>query len=203
MRTQLRTIALVTATVVVVGALLVLFVRVRSEQEIVVPEDALSEARARYERARSGTRGRASESSFQADRSEMATRPSPRPSTEEPAAPDQADQTNQTGRRMSSAARAASDSPPAPPPAPPASSSGQLTVEQVRNAYDHGDFESALDLAERFLSENPKDEYVKRVAVVAACAMGEEAVAQKHYNETIPRDQPVVAKRCRRYGIQF
>jgi hypothetical protein len=197
MRTQLRTIALVTATVVVVGALLVLFIRVRSEQEIVVSEDALSEARARYERARSGTRERASEPSFQADRSAMASRPSQRPPMEEPAASDL------PMRPGGSATRVASDGPQPPPPVPPASSTGQLTVEQVRNAYDHGDFESALDLAERFLSENPQNDYVKRVAVVAACAMGEEAVAQKHYNETVPRDQPVVAKRCRRYGIQF
>jgi hypothetical protein len=197
MRTQVRTIALVTATVVVVGALLVLFVRVRSDPEIVIPEDALSEARARYERAQTGTRGRAPEASFQADRSAVATRPSQRPSMEESSA------SYRPWRPGNSAARTASDSPQAPPSLPPPSSSDQLTVEQVRTAYDHGDFESALDLAERFLSQDPKNDYVKRVAVVAACAMGEEAVAQKHYNETIPRDQPVVAKRCRRYGIQF
>ena len=198
MRTQLRAIALATATVVVVGALLVLFIRVRSEQEIVVPEDALSEARARYERARTGTRARAPEAPFQADRSAMATRPSQRPAMEEPAASDL------PTRVGSSVPRAESDSPQAPPSLPAAPSSEQQPmVERVRAAYDHGDFESALDLAELFLSEDPRNEYVRRVAVVAACAMGEEAVAQKHYNEMIARDQAVVAKRCRRYGIQF
>jgi TolA-binding protein len=196
MGTQLLTIALATATVVVLGALLVLFVRVRSAPEIVIPEDALSQARARYERTRIGTGSGEAPEAFQADRSAAATRPSPRPSADGPPVEDR--------RARRTRVRPASDSPAASPPTP----SGQSTIGQndVRNAYDHGDFETALDLAEKFLRQYPKDEYtdyVRRVAAVSACAMGDEAVAQKHYNEMLTRDQPVVAKRCSRYGVQF
>lgn len=189
MGTQLRTIALATATVVVMGALLVLFVRVRSEPEIEVPEEALSMARAAYEQARS--RAGEPHTAFAA-----ATRPSQHTSADEPSVGDR------RSRRVE--VRPASGSPAASPPSA-GSGSGSTMVAQndVRTAYDHGDFESALDLAEKLLRQNPKDEYVKRVAVVAACALGEEAVAQKHYSEMIPRDQPVVAKRCSRYGVQF
>lgn len=194
MRTQVRIIALVTATVAVLGALLVLFIRVRSEQEVVVPEDALSMARARYEQAQAGVRGRrASEptASFQADSSATATRPPQRPAMDEPAA-------ERPGPPGTSGVRAAP-----PSPAPASTSDTETELNAVRTAYDQGDFEQALDLAEKFLRRNGMDDYIKRVAVVSACAMGEEAVAQRHYNEMTSRDQPVVAKRCKRYGIQF
>lgn len=198
MRTQLRTIALTSATVVVLGALLVLFVRVRSAQEIVVPEDALSSARAHYEQAQTGTgSGRAPEASasFQADRSPAATRPSQRPAVDDSPVEERRPRRSTSGVRQASGSPEASSSPP--------SAEGMAEQNEVRTAYDHGDFESALDLAEKFLRQYPRDEYVRRVAAVAACAMGEEAVAQKHYNEMIARDQAVVARRCSRYGIQF
>lgn len=192
MRTQVRTIALITATVAVVSALLVLFIRVRSAQEIVVPEEALSEARARFERGQTRTGGRVPEASasVQADRSAAATRRSPRPSMAEPPA--------QRPRPGAAEVPQASDR-----PASALTSETQAEHDAVRAAYDRGDFEQALDLAEKFLSRHGRDEYVKRVAVVSACALGEEAVAMKHYQEALPRDQPIVAKRCRRYGVQF
>lgn len=194
MSTQLRTIALITATVAVVSALLVLFIRVRSEQEIVVPEEALSEARARYERAQTRTGGRAPEAgaSVQAARSAAATRRPARPpvaeapAEEPPSRPGTAEAPQPSGRPVSAV-----------------TNDTQAERDAVGTAYDHGDFEQALDLAERFLSRHGQDDYVKRVAVVAACALGEEAVAMRHYQEASPRDQPIVAKRCRRYGVQF
>ena len=47
----IRSIVLVTATVAVLGALLVLFFQVRSAPELEVPEEALTRARAQYERS--------------------------------------------------------------------------------------------------------------------------------------------------------
>lgn len=197
MRTQIRTIALITATVAVLGALLVLFVRVRSEPEIAIDEDALDLARAQYERSRAGAAQ--SRDSFRAERGEAARAPR--------AAADQAPVEERRLRRSTSNVRPASDSPaaaraPRPPPAAPPGST-MVSQGEVRTAYDRGEFESALELAEKRLRDVPTDDYSKRVAVVAACAIGEEDVARKHYIEMVPRDQPVVAKRCSRYGVEL
>jgi hypothetical protein len=200
MRTQVRTIALAVATVVVMGALLVLFVRVRAAPEIVVPEDALSQARARYQRARGASGAAQPPEPFQADRGPAATPPPP------PSLPTSADESPAVERRRRrTGALPSSGSPAAASPAPAAGSPGQTIVPQneVRNAYDTGDFETALDLAEKRLRDHPDDQYAKRVAAVSACAMGEEAVALRHYEELTPRDKPIVARRCSRYGIQF
>jgi hypothetical protein len=195
MRTQVRTIALIAATVVVLGALLVLFVRVRSAPEIVVPEDALSEARARYEREHTETgNARASESSapVQADRSPAAPRPPQRPPVDEPSAEERRPRRSAAGVPPLSGSSE---------PAPASDTEAELNA--VRIAYDHGDFELALELAEKFLSRHGTDDYIKRVAVVSACAVGEEAVARRHYQESAARDQALVAKRCSRYGVRL
>jgi hypothetical protein len=195
MRTQVRTIALIAATVVVLGALLVLFVRVRSAQEIVVPEDALSRARDHYERAHTGTgNARVSEpgAPFQADRSPAAARPAPRPPVDEPPAEER------RPRRSAPGVPPLSRSPEAT-----RTSDSETELDAVRVAYDQGDFELALDLAEKFLSRHGTEDYIKRVAVVSACALGEEAVARRHYQEAAARDQALVAKRCSRYGVRL
>jgi hypothetical protein len=195
MRTHLRTIALIAATVAVLGALLVLFIRVRSAPEIVIPDDALSVARARYESIQTGR----APAAFASERGAGA-RPPRRPPASEPASEPGAEPFDgePIARRSISTVRPAAGSGESPVYSPP---TGEQ--ERVRAAYDHGDFEGALELAEQFLRQYPKDPYVKRVAVVAACAMGEEAVARKHYQEMAASDQPIVAKRCSRYGIQL
>jgi hypothetical protein len=92
-----------------------------------------------------------------------------------------------------------------PPPSPPSSPSGQTAVplDDVRVAYDRGDFESALELAEVFLRDEAGNDYIRRVAVVSACAMGDETAARKHYDASSPRDRRIVAQRCQRYGVEF
>lgn len=198
---QLRTITLASATVAVFGALVVLFVQVRAPQEIVVPEDALSQARSRYE----FTRGDApAPAAFQADHSEAASRPSRRPAAgerpERPSMPaagpgrERVPQPRLPGRR-------ASDLPEDLPP----DASPQLIQkrESVREAYDMGDFESSLAHAEEFLRLDPNNNYVKRVAAVSACALGDEAVARRHFQDMGAVNQRIVTKRCKRYGVRF
>lgn len=193
---QLRTIALAVGTAAVLVALVVLFFRVRATQEVAVPEDALARARAQYQRQT------------------QAARPAPdRTRTRRPTSP---------ARPARSAAPPAPDEDRARPRAPvlraspraAASGAGDEVDEKreaVRDAYDHGDYVTALEQAEEFLgmdlSRSQRHrmhlKYVRRVAAVAACALGEEAAARKHYDEMDRADQRVVSKRCERFGFAF
>lgn len=201
---QLRTITLGTATVAVFGALLVLFVQVRAPQEIVVPEDALSQARARYEL----TRGAPAPGAFQADRSEAASRPSRRHGAGE--RPERPDSPGGPGRADVSAvrparARTASQSASGLPAAQPADTSPLLVEkrESIRQAYDMGDFDTSLTQAEELLRQDPGNAYVRRVAVVSACAVDDAATARRYFQGMDAQDQRIVAKRCERFGVQL
>ena len=193
----IRTIVLVTATVAVLGALLVLFFQVRSAPEIEVPDEALAQARAQYERSQS----RQGSEAFQADRGDAPARPPRRPPPETAAAGATADE-RPSGppaiRRSFSNVRPATDSPASEIPS---MTTSQDAKDPVRAAYDQGDFSTALELAEKYLSEFPGDGYVLRVAGVSACAMGEEAIARKYYAQMTATDQSIVSRRCSRYGI--
>lgn len=193
---QLRTIALAVATAVVLGALVVLFFRVRATQEVTVPEEALARARAQYQRQ------------------SPAARPAPerartrRPTSSVPPArsraPDRAPAPSQERDRPRAPALRSS-------PASDERSEIDEKREAVRDAYDHGDYVTALDHAEDFMEMDvggsPQHRmhvrYVRRVAAVAACALGEEAVARKYHDEMDSADQRVVAKRCERFGFAF
>lgn len=201
---QIRTIVLPAATVAVLGALLVLFFRVRSEPEVEIPEAALAQARAEYERSQS----RSEVEAFQANRGDTPARPLRRPPVTEPApsgsggSGDEVPLTRPAVRRSVSNVRAASDSPAAAgvPSAPPSSDDAK---EPVRNAYQQNDFSTALELSEKYLSEFPGDPYVLRVAGVSACATGEDAIARKYFALMTATDQAIVSRRCGRYGIEL
>lgn len=197
---QLRTITLAIATVAVFGALVVLFVQVRAPQEIVIPEDALSQARSRYE----FTRGDApAPAAFQADRSEVASRPSRRPAGERPDRPGVP--AVPPARERLAPGRLPGRGAPNLPANHPDDASPVLVQkrESVREAYDMGDFESSLTQAEEFLRQDASNAYVKRVAVVSACALGDEAAARRHFEGMNTRDQRVVTKRCKRFGVRL
>ena len=188
----IRSIVLVTATVAVLGALLVLFFQVRAAPEHEVPEEALAQARAQYERSQT----RREPEDFQADRSAAAPPPRlpPAPATGEPSG-DEPPQTRPAVRRSVSNVRPATGTDPV---MPPSSTAGQ---DRVRTAYDENDFETALNLAQTHLNEFPGDGYVQRVAGVSACAVGQEDIARKYYAVMTATDQAIVARRCSRYGI--
>lgn len=195
---QIRTIVLATATVAVLGALLVLFFQVRSAPELEVPEEALSQARAQYERSQSQ---RAPET-YQADRGVAPARPPRRPPTSDLAAAGSDGERPRPPpalRRSVSNVRSAAGS----PATRAARQASQDAKEPVRAAYDQGDFSTALELAEKYLNEFPGDGYVQRVAGVSACAMGEEAIARKYHALMSATDQSIVGRRCARYGIEL
>ena len=73
----------------------------------------------------------------------------------------------------------------------------------VSDAYDTGDYETALRNAQEFLRFQAENEYVQRVAAVSACAIGDEASARVHYQQMSDSNQRIVQVRCRRFGINF
>lgn len=192
---QLRTVTIATATIAVLGALVMLFIQVRAPQEIEIPEDALSQARSRYERSR----GAPGPGAVQADHGRAASRPARRPGPGD--RPDRPDIAAGRPTRERPAGQRASGQPAALP-----DDTNPLLVEKresIRAAYDMGDFDTSLLQAEAFLRQDPGNAYVKRVAVVSACAVDDAATARKYYQAMDERDQRIVAKRCERFGVRL
>jgi len=208
---QRRIAALVAAAVAVLGAVVVLFFRVRSDQDVSIPPDALAAARASYER---GQTARPAPPPV----SRTPSIPQPPPAAPEPEADPAARPASdrrgwrtpsslQPGVRRSIDRESALDrettgKPPADVP-PDANPEVVAKRQAVSDAYDQGDYEAALKSAEEFLGLQPGDPYVKRVAAVAACAIGDEAAARKHYQELGEPNQRIVARRCSRFGVDL
>lgn len=66
-----------------------------------------------------------------------------------------------------------------------------------------GDFDSSLTQAEEFLRQDPGNAYVKRVAVVSACAVDDAVTARRYFQNMDAQNQRIVAKRCERFGVQL
>ena len=76
-------------------------------------------------------------------------------------------------------------------------------VDDAGVKYDMGDFDTSLLQAEEFLRQEPGNAYVKRVAVVSACAVDDPATARKHYQDMDAQNQRIVARRCERFGVRL
>lgn len=196
-----RHIVLAATSVVVLGALVLLFVEVRASPQVEIPEAALAEARARYQRSQSA-----------AERAPV--------SPDIPAPP----------RRTPPRPPVATPDPAAPPPEMPAMPPDEMDPstaaavermdrlrdreemrpeirerrELLRQYYDEGNYEMALREARTLLPQAPTNRYVMRVAVTSACALGEKGVAEQYYGQLFrDEDRRIVRVRCSRYGIEF
>ena len=199
-----RHIVLAATSVAVLGALVFLLVEVRASPQIEIPEAALAEARARYQRHQSA----AERPVVSADVPAPPRRPPPRPAVANPATPDPA------------------APPPAMPPVPPdemdpATAAAVERMEQLRDReemrpeirerrerlrayYEEGNFEMALREARSLLPDAPTNRYVMRTAVTSACALGQQEIAQSYYGQLFrDEDRRIVRVRCARYGIEF
>lgn len=179
---------------------MVLFIRVHAEPEPALSDAALREAKAAFERS---------------------SRPPPQPAIPPPtrrpepalpeggeaaARPSPGDQpaSRLPPTRASGLRREGRDRGDAPSDLPPDSSPELVEKRQaVSDAYDQGDFEGAFRNAEDFLHQQPDDAYVKRVAAVSACAVGNQQAAMKHYQEATEANKRIIKLRCSRYGIDF
>lgn len=78
-------------------------------------------------------------------------------------------------------------------------------MASANKAYDRGDFDEAMTIAKRVLSNDPANTRMLRIMVSASCILGDSSVAQTHYL-TLPiggRDRADMKKRCDRYGVTF
>lgn len=179
---------------IVVCAFLALFASARGTHSAEVDEQELAKALAVYKRAESARARRAKASRA---RSRPPARPTPREKPdededEEPAPP--ATATPPTLRT-------------APPPSEPEETFPKETLKEQMDAanrlYDKRDYEGALAAAFEILEGNPKVVRMLRIVVSASCIMGEAEQAQEHYDKLPARDQRQMARRCKRYGVEF
>lgn len=191
-----RNIALVAFSVVVLGALVLLLVKVTASAEVEVPEEALAEARARYARSQAAHN---------------------RASSAPPAAASSSAAEAARARRARMAAEQAREAPPPRrttarlPPQPeepprelsPREEDLQTQRNELRSAYDRGNYEVALQQAKEYLRLRPNDRYVMRVTVTSACAVGDEETARALYEQMVEEDRRIERLRCAKYGFEF
>jgi hypothetical protein len=188
-----RQIAVLAGFVMVLGALVLLLVEVNASSAVEVPEDSLAQARARFERHQSAHRG---------------TRPPPSPI---PAEPSRTTPPSPARAESDDGARSARR-PPSRRPGPSLDTAAHQKDESetppsrvaaIRDLFDRGQYDGALDMAEAYLRTDPEQTYVRRVAVTSACALGDADTARAHYKELHSADQRIVSARCARFGFEF
>ncbi|ACY12727.1 hypothetical protein [Haliangium ochraceum] len=189
-----RHVALTVLAIATLLALAVLFVKARAEPSIELPEDALAQARSAFQRAQSR-----SESMRTPRATPTRATPPPPPSAPadtddeegDPDAPQPLRPSVSQVRKRSTGRTAASDDP------------VREEREEIRSAYDTGDFATALALAEPLLQSHPDQAYIRRVAVVSACALGDTPTVERHNAELSRPDKRIVRRRCERLGFSF
>lgn len=75
----------------------------------------------------------------------------------------------------------------------------------ANKAYDHGDFDEAITIAKKVLSNDPANTRMLRIVVSASCILDDAATAQRNYL-LLPvggNDRADMKKRCDRYGVTF
>jgi hypothetical protein len=196
-----RHIVLAATSVVVLGALVLLLVEVRASPQVEIPEAALAEARARYQRSQS-TAERApispdipTPARRMPPRPPVANQPDPAaPVPEMSAPPDDIDPSAAAAVERMDRLREREEMRP----------EIRERRERLRQFYDEGNYEMALREARSLLPEAPTNRYVMRVAVTSACALGEKDVAQDYYGQLFrDEDRRIVRVRCSRYGVDF
>lgn len=199
---QRRIAALVAAAAAVLSAVVVLVFRVKAEPDVAVSDQALREAQASFERA-----------SRVPPPPPTPAIPPPTLRSPEPEAAEPAARQGESERRIprvpptmaSGLRREGRDRGGEVPSDLPADASPELVQKRnvVSEAYDHGDFEAAFRASEDFLHLQPDNDYVKRVAAVSACALGEQNAALKHYQEATEANKRIIKLRCNRYGVEL
>jgi hypothetical protein len=194
-----RYMVLAATSVAVLGALVILLVEVRASPDIEIPETALAEARARYQRDKSAMERAAEAPSMPTP---MATRrsltPPPSPMPEPPAPTVELDpaaaETDVVAEERMARLREREEMRP----------EIRERREVVRQYYDEGNYEMALREARALIPDAPTNRYVLRVAVTSACALGDKGVANEYYSQLFrDEDRRIVRVRCSRYGVEF
>jgi hypothetical protein len=74
---------------------------------------------------------------------------------------------------------------------------------EANRLYDRGDYEGAGRAAEEILERHPDIVKMLRIATSSACILGDAGAARVHFDRLPASDQEQIARRCRRYGVEF
>lgn len=96
----------------------------------------------------------------------------------------------------------------APPPLPPAEPEDddvgfKAKMDGANQLYDRADYEGAREAALELLAADGSNVRMKRIVVSSSCIMGDADVASEHFGDLPARDQRQMARRCKRFGIEF
>lgn len=77
-------------------------------------------------------------------------------------------------------------------------------MHEANEAYDHEDYDRAMDIARKVLSKEPNNVRMLRVMVSSACFQDDSVTAQKYYNLLPPHDREQMKARCGdKTGVTF
>lgn len=172
-----------------------LFLSVNREQEVEVPQTELAKARIAYERRQPEPAPARPDTGRLGGVAHPAARPA-KPPPDRRAEPE-------TGAAEDVSELTAAFGEPA---AFPEGADFRAKRKYVRRIYDRKRYPSALELAVKLLEERPRDIFLLRVAVSAACFIGEPDVARAHWQRIRLRGKRARRKlvdRCAEYGVEL
>jgi hypothetical protein len=79
----------------------------------------------------------------------------------------------------------------------------EAVMDQANKAYDRSDFEEAKMIAGKVLAKAPTNIRMMRIMVSASCIDGDNAIAQKWYEQLPKPDREQMKVRCDKYGVTF
>jgi hypothetical protein len=187
--------AIVVGSIGLISFSVFLLLAASGEQAVEVPESELSAARLEYEREHAPPRSPAAGASATGlrDRAPVlgaAARSEPRPASAT-RAEEQIDELEAVFGET---------------PELPQGADFFAKRKYVRRIYDRQRYPDALELGKVLLEERPRDVYLLRVMVSAACFTGEVATARTHWERL--RDRGITARRdllqrCHEFGIDL
>lgn len=189
---QLRNIILPAMFALAVLLLVGLVLQARGSVDVEIDDQALAQARAVHER-------------HQRRASPPPSRPSPSPSPsprrrEAPSRPAASPPAREDIRPSKAAAAPGLAKVMVDPEGEP---SLKQQMDNANSLYDKANYESAQAAALEILAEHPKNIRMLRIAVSTACIMAEFEKAEMYYERLPTRDQRQMARRCKKYGVEF
>ena len=195
---QTRNVIFAAVVVVVLGALLLLVLKVK-EGPSKVSDDKLAQARAAHSRSgasRPTTRATPDEGADSAASSKRASKRT-KSAPKDDDAVDESDvvQPKMPSVKMSGVAPAVSIK--------PRGDDFGSRMDEANNMYDKKDWEGAQEKAIELLKESPRSVRMMRIVVSTACHMGQQDLAAEWWAKLPDKDKLIMAKRCEQYEIEF
>jgi hypothetical protein len=76
-------------------------------------------------------------------------------------------------------------------------------MDQANKHYDRGEFEDAKAIAGKVLTKQPTNIRMMRILVSSSCVDGDQAVAQKWFEQLPKADREQMKVRCAKYQVTF